>query len=229
MVASYQLLFFWSVSTTGVAMSTLVTIGVSPIASRLISFARRRNEPSPGWWLRGALLVGGLVVLVLGGSDDIDVRPLGVFAAVVAGTSFAAYTECASSSIARGVGNDATLGTLFFGAGILSTPILLLRPVDVLASGRGVMVLAHLSVVTLVLAYMAFGRGLRALPSTSVTMLTMAEPLVATTLAVVLLNEHIGILGWCGAVVLVCGLVMVTRAEAGPRGADGKAPISVAP
>ena len=229
MVAAYQLLFFWSVSTTGVATSTLVTIGVSPIASRFISFLRRRDAPNGGWWIRAGVLVGGLVVLIVGGSGDIDVRPLGVVAAVVAGTAFAAYTECASTSIERGVGNDATLGAFFFGAGALCTPLLLFRPIDVLASGRGVMVLGHLSVVTLTLAYMAFGRGLRVLPSTTVTMLTMAEPLVATTLAVVVLNEDIGPIGWCGAAILVAGLVMVTRADAGSRDSDRRPPISVAP
>lgn len=228
MVASYQLLFFWSVTATGVATSTLVTIGVSPVASRVISSLRRRRRPDSTWWIRVAVLVVGLVVLVVGGSDSIDVRPLGVVAAVVAGTSFAAYTECASVSIERGVAHDATLGALFFGAGLLCIPALVIRPIDVLASGRGVLVLAHLSVVTLTLAYMAFGRALRVLPSTTVTMLTMAEPLVATTLAVVVLHEEIRPLAWCGAALLVAGLVMVTRSSEELRDAERTSPISVA-
>ena len=63
-VATYQLLFFYSVSLTGVALAALITIGVSPLFSRLISHLKRQPAPSPMWYVAAAFTLSGLVVLV---------------------------------------------------------------------------------------------------------------------------------------------------------------------
>ncbi|MGA1162582.1 MAG: EamA family transporter, partial [Ilumatobacteraceae bacterium] len=90
-----------------------------------------------------------------------------------------------------------------------TAPLLAIRPLDVFETRTGVLVLCHLSLAALAIAYMAFGRGLRRLPPTSVTLLTIAEPLVATVLAVSVLDEQLSGVGWFGAVVLMSGLVAV--------------------
>ncbi|MFZ9383042.1 MAG: DMT family transporter [Ilumatobacteraceae bacterium] len=212
-VAVYQLGFFWSVTETGVATGTLVTIGISPIASRLLGSLLGRPSPPKSWYLAAVLLVGGLVVLVLGGYEDVEIRPVGIIAAVVAGAAFAAYTECGSRALARGASPDLTMAALFFGAGLLTSPLLLWRGVDILSTARGALVLAHLSLITLTVAYVAFGRGLRRLPPTIVTMLTIAEPVVATALSFLILHEEISPVGWLGASIVVLGLPVVGLAS----------------
>jgi DME family drug/metabolite transporter len=208
-VAVYQLGFFWAVTDTGVAAGTLVTIGVSPIASRLIGSVVRRPPPPRSWYLAATILILGLAVMILGGYDDVELSMTGVLVAVVAGVSFAVYTECGSRALASGASPDATMAALFFGAGLLTAPLLPWRGADILTTGRGVIVLGHLALVTLTLAYMAFGRGLRRLAPTVVTTLTIVEPVVATALSFVVLNEDFSVVGWLGAATIVVGLPVV--------------------
>lgn len=215
-VAVYQLGFFWAVTDTGVAAGTLVTIGVSPIASRLIGAARRRPAPPRSWYVAAAILIGGLTVMILGGYEDIEISLVGVSIALLAGIAFAVYTECGSSALSRGSEPDATMGTLFFGAGVLTAPLLLWRGVDVLTTARGVVVLAHLSIVTLTFAYMAFGRGLQKLAPTVVTTLTIVEPVVATVLSYSALHEDFSSWGWIGAALVVLGLPLVGLSTRSP-------------
>lgn len=217
MVAGYQLAFFWAVTDTGVAVSTLTTIGVSPLASRVVGAMRHRPPPPRRWFLSAGLLLVGLFALLIGGYEKVEVEGLGIVAAVVAGTAFAGYTECASVAVGRGAHPDAVLGVLFLGAGVLTSPVLVLRPIDVFETSRGLVVLLHLGVITLALAYMAFGRGLRHLPPTSVTMLTIAEPLVATGLAVVFLDERFSFIGGVGATMILIGLFSVALPSAPSR------------
>ncbi len=213
LVSVYQLAFFWAVVDTGVAVSTLTTIGASPLVSRFIGIVRRRPAPPGRWLLSAAILLVGLLTLVLGGYEDVQLRPVGIAAAAFAGAAFAGYTECAAVAIERHAHPDAVLAAFFLGAGLITSPVLLVRPLDVLDSATGLLVLLHLAVVTLALAYVAFGRGLRHVPPTSATMLTMAEPLVATALAVALLGEKFSSLGWFGAVIVMIGLVMVATVD----------------
>jgi DME family drug/metabolite transporter len=216
-VAVYQLGFFWAVTDTGVAAGTLVTIGISPIASRVIGAVMRRPSPPRSWYVAASILILGLTVMILGGYDDVQLSTPGVVVAAIAGVSFAVYTECGSRALIHGASPDATMAALFFGAGLLTAPLLLWRGVDILSSGRGLLVLGHLAVVTLALAYMAFGRALRRLAPTVVTTLTIVEPVVATSLSFVVLNEKFSVVGWLGAATVVVGLPVVglaARSEA---------------
>lgn len=212
-VAVYQLGFFWAVTDTGVAVGTLVTIGISPLASRIIGGLSGRPSPPASWYLAATVLLGGLSILVLGGDGDVRVTAAGIVVAVIAGSSFALYTECGARVLATGASPDATMGSLFFGAGLLASPLLLWRGVEVLSTGRGLVVISHLSVVTLTVAYMAFGRGLRHLAPTIVTMLTIVEPVVATSLSVLVLHEDFSPVGWIGASIVVLGLPLVGLAS----------------
>lgn len=222
-VAVYQLGFFWAVTDTGVAAGTLVTIGVSPIASRMIGALVKRPAPSRSWYVAATILIVGLSVMILGGYDDVELSTAGVLVALVAGTSFAVYTECGARALARGASPDATMAALFFGAGLLTAPLLPWRGVGILETGRGLVVLGHLAFVTLTLAYMAFGRGLRRLPPTIVTTLTIVEPVVATALSYLVLHEEFSAVGWVGAATVVMGLPLVgwsTRPPSARFGTD---------
>lgn len=210
-VAVYQLGFFWAVSDTGVAAGTLVTIGVSPIASRLIARAGGRSAPPRSWYVAASVVIVGLGVMIVGGYENIELTLTGILIAIVAGFSFAGYTECGSRALAAGVPPDATMAALFFGGGVVSTPLLVWRGVDIVSTPTGLAVVAYLAVVTLTLAYMAFGRGLRQLSPTVVTTLVIVEPVVATVLSLLVLNEQFSSIGWIGAAIVVLGLPLVGR------------------
>jgi len=64
-----------------------------------------------------------------------------------------------------------------------------------LVTGRGALVIVHLGVVTVGLAYTLYGCGLRRLPAPTVVTLTLAEPVTAAVLSVVVLHESLGVAG----------------------------------
>lgn len=211
-VAAYQLGFFWATETTGVALATVVTIGSSPLVSRLIGSVRRRPAPD-SWWVASAVgLILGLVLLVVGSANEatsVDFDILGVLAAVLAGASYAAYAEVGSVMMIHGWHPTSAMAAMFFSAGLLTSPLLIARDISWFVSIPGFTVVLYLSLVTLTLAYIWFGWGLHSLAPTTVVMLTMFEPVVAAILAIVVLGETLSGLSWVGIAVVLIGLVVV--------------------
>ena len=223
-VAAYQLSFFWATTNTGVAMATVVTIAVSPVMSWLIGRVRRRPSPPVGWYLATGVVIAGLVLLVFGGSDSAEFSGVGVAAAVIAGASFSAYTEAGSVALARGADSTATMAGLFGVGAVASWCVLPFQPLAWVATGRGIIVLFVLGVVTLTVAYVAFGVGLRSLNPSTVVVLTIVEPLVASLLAVTVLHEKLSTVGWVGAALIVGGVVVVASATRDATQSSGDSP-----
>ena len=214
-VAVYQLGFFWATRRTGVAMASVVTIGVSPLASWLIGTVRGRPQPPRIWFGAAIGILVGLVLLVTGGYDSLSVVPTGVMAAVLAGVAYAAYTESASILVDRGIPTTAVMTSLFLGAGLLTSPALLWTGIDILQSTRGLIVLGYLGLVTLTISYVAFGWSLQHIPPTLVVMLTLLEPVVAALCSVLVLHENLAPLGWVGAAVVGLGMILAGRSARG--------------
>jgi len=208
-VAVYQLGFFDATQRTGVAMATVITIAVSPLASRLIGAFRHRPTPAPLWYLAAVMIGVGLVLLVGDGSDRLETDTVGIVAAVLAGASYAVYTEAGSTAIGAGADSTSTMALLFFGGGLLASPLLFVRDLAWLGEGRGLIVMAWLALVTLTIAYVAFGWGLRTLAPTTVVMLTLLEPAVAAVLAVTFLDERLSTVGWIGAGLVLAAMPLV--------------------
>lgn len=217
-VAVYQLGFFSATRATGVAVATLTTIGIAPVASRLIGASRRRPAPPASWYVAATVVLTGLVLLVTFGSTGIELDLGGVFAALAAGVAYAAYTEVAATLIGRGAQPTSAMAGIFFGAGLVTSPLLAWRGVDLLGTGRGIAVLAYLGLVTLTVSYVAFGWGLRHLPPSTVVMLTMVEPVVASILAATVLSERLAVIGWIGAGLVVLGMPIVAQSVRGTEG-----------
>lgn len=216
-VAIYQSMFFAATTSTGVAMASLVTIGASPVASRLIASVRRRPAPPALWWVAAAVLGIGVSVLVMGGYDDVTVKPWGLVAAVVAGVAYATYTEAGADLIAEGVPPTTSMATLFLGGGLLLSPTLPFLDNSWVVDRRGALVLAYIGLVTLTIAYLAFGRGLAHLEPSTVVMLTILEPVVAAVASTLLLDQTLRPVGWFGAGLVVAGLPLVAVAQNGRR------------
>lgn len=208
-IATYQLLFFYSVSLTGVALAALITIGVSPLFSRLLSHLKRQPTPSPMWYAAAACTLSGLVVLVLGSENSVSYDLGGIVCAVIAGCAYAVYTESASVLIERKADPTAILGAMFFIAGLATAPLLIWHRLAWLNTSRGILIILYLSIITLTCAYIAFGKALVSLKPMTVVMLTTLEPIVASVLAVFMLNEDFPLASWVGAGLVLIGLLMV--------------------
>jgi len=208
-VGAYQLCFFYSTRHSGVAVATVITIGSSPIFARLIGALRRRPAPHRLWYLAALILSLGLAFLSSAQDSKSDIEVVGVLAALIAGLSYAVYTECAAVLIEQKLDSTAVMGVLFLGAGLLTSPFLLFRPVAWIVTQRGVVMLAYLGIVTLTLAYVAFGKGLKQLVPTTVVMLTLLEPVVATLLAFFVLHETVSGRAWVGMLLVLVGLPII--------------------
>ena len=208
-VGAYQLCFFYSTRHAGVAVATVITIGSSPIFARLIGALRHRPPPHRLWYLAALILSVGLAFLSSAQDADSQVELVGVISALVAGLSYAIYTECAAVLIDQKLDSTAVMGVLFLSAGILTSPFLLFRPVSWIATQRVVVMIVYLGIVTLSLAYVAFGKGLKKLVPTTVVMLTLLEPVVATLLAYFVLHEKVSGPTWFGTVLVLVGLPII--------------------
>ena len=208
-VGTYQLCFFYSTRHAGVAIATVITIGSSPLFARIIGAFRHRPAPHRLWYLAAVILAIGLTFLSSAQDSGSDVKIAGVLSALIAGLSYAIYTECAAVLIEQKLDSTAVMGVLFLGAGVLTSPFLLFRPVAWIATQRGVVMLAYLGIVTLTLAYVAFGKGLTKLVPTTVVMLTLLEPVVATLLAFFVLHETVSGQAWAGMLLVLVGLPII--------------------
>lgn len=207
-VASYQLLFFSGVSLTGVALGTVVGIGSSPIWAGLLARLVEAEKLSRRWILATTLAVGGAGLLIAGGRS-LQVNLHGIVLALAAGASYAVYTA-ASKRLLRHASPDAVMAAVFGLAAVLLLPILLQSQLDWLATPQGAVVALHLGLLATTLSYLAFSRGLRQLPSATAVTLSLAEPLTAATLGLLVLKESLTPLAALGGGLLLAGLISLS-------------------
>jgi drug/metabolite transporter, DME family len=218
-VAAYQPAFFAGVERAGVALGTIVTIGSAPaitgILARLLG-----SRPPRGWGAATLLATTGCALLVAApGEQRLD--PLGLGFALAAGASYAVYTVGAKYLLDVGWGPGVVMGVAFGGGALLAAPLLLGLDLAWLGGPRGLAAAAWLSLATMGIAYTLFGRGLAGLAPSSVATLSLAEPLTATTLGVVVLGERLGAAGLAGAGLVLAGLMVLARAGMPCAGGGG--------
>jgi DME family drug/metabolite transporter len=213
-VATYTPAFFAAVERMGVAMGTVVAIGSGPFFAGALESALRGVRPNGAWLAGTVATVGGgaLLIVAQSGGDAADrIEAAGVFFALLSGAGYAVYSVTSKATMARGV--DSTLALAApFSVGVLVVAALALgEPFAWLTTGSGVLMALHLGVLTTGIAYLMFGYGLHRLTTATTVTLVLAEPLTASLLAVLVLDESLTVLAWVGIVVLLCGLVVVGR------------------
>lgn len=225
--ALYQVCFFAGVERAGVAVGTLAAIGSGPILAGLLARWLLGERPGLAWLLATCVCLLGLALLVLGGGGAAKPDPVGVVLAVLAGLAYAVYTVLAKRQLDAGHAPAAVMAAAFGLGGVLSVPLLLSQPLGWLGSIDGVALALYLGLVTTTLAYLLFVRGLAVLPAGPVTTLMLAEPVVATALGVVVLDERLAVLGGVGAALVLLGLLVqgrgATASSPAPEGAVGMA------
>jgi DME family drug/metabolite transporter len=211
-IAVYQLSFFAAVDRTGVAVGTVVALGSAPaiagVTGRLLD-----GEPlTRRWALATALACTGVLMLVLGGGGA-SVDPLGIMLAVVSGTGYATYTVLAKRLLLRGHAPERVMAASFSLGALLLVPVLVLGDLSWATSGGGIAMALFLGAVPTALAYVLFARGLRELTPGETATLTLAEPLTATGLGVLVLSERPGAIAVMGAALVLAGLLALALPE----------------
>ncbi len=210
LVSTYQLTFFKAVAATGVAVGTMVAIGSGPLFAGLFAFLFHSKRPDRRWLTATAAAITGLLVLFVPAPGSIThVNTTGVLLALIAGASYAGYT-LAIKQLLPGRSPDAVIAVVFTLGAFLLSPALFNTDIRWAAEPGGLIVVLHLGLVTTALAYLLFARGLRTVPATTAVTLSLAEPLTAATLGILILKEQLTETTAFGMALVLAGLVVLT-------------------
>jgi DME family drug/metabolite transporter len=211
-VLAYQPTFFAGARLNGVAVGAVVTLGAAPVLTGLLEWLQTREVPARSWFVGVSVAVVGMVLLsgLLDGAGR-DVSAAGLAGSLGAALAYAIYTLAAKQLLIAGWTPTASIGSIFGTAAVLGMPFLVLVDLSWAGSPSGVTMIAWLAIVTVVIAYVLFATGLESLSAASASTLTLAEPLTACVLGLVLLDERLSAAGWTGLVVLFGGVVTLAR------------------
>ncbi|HKC27974.1 MAG TPA: EamA family transporter [Jatrophihabitans sp.] len=206
---AYQALYFIGVQDVGVSISTLVSLGVAPVALAIGAAAHRRRLPPLGSLaVLGCAVLGLALVSVRTQSGLPAPHPLlGVLASVGSGLGYAAIT-----ALSRRMSHEDPLAltglTSTIGAVVL-LPFAIGAGLALPRDGVASWWLFYIGVVPTIFAYGLFYRGLRSTSSEVAGVLTLLEPLTAAVLAAIVVHEALtgwAIVGGCLMLVAVAAL-----------------------
>ena len=184
-VASSQLLFFEAVARTGVAVGTLVAIGVGPLVAGAIDWLAYRQRPDARWLVGMVLALAG-VALLSGGAEQVVWS--GVALAVVAGCGIPCQ-GFAAQQLMRDRPPVTTMATVLTAGSVVMLPTALRSWASALDSVESASTVVYLGLVTVALAHSLWAAGLKRLSLSVAVVVGLLEPAVAATLAMTVLAE----------------------------------------
>jgi drug/metabolite transporter, DME family len=213
-MAAFQATYFSAVTLVGIATAALIAICSAPLLITGLAAAALGERLTARVGSALALGVIGTALLIVGprAAADVSVRFVaGVLLALGASFAYALYVVVAKATLARTA--PLPLAAANFGVAALAlAPVL--AGADV---GRQVALgwpwLLYLGAVTTAGAYAIYTIGLRDVPASAAGVASLAEPLTATLLGVVLFGERLGTAGVIGAVLLFTALALLLAHE----------------
>jgi drug/metabolite transporter, DME family len=213
-MAAFQATYFSAVTLVGIATAALIAICSAPLLITGLAAAALGERLTARVGSALAMGVIGTALLIVGprAAADVSVRFVaGVLLALGASFAYALYVVVAKATLARTA--PLPLAAANFGVAALAlAPVL--AGADV---GRQVALgwpwLLYLGAVTTAGAYAIYTIGLRDVPASAAGVASLAEPLTATLLGVVLFGERLGIAGVIGAVLLFTALALLLAHE----------------
>jgi len=208
--AVYGATFFAAVHETGVAVGTVVALGSAPILTGILSAVLFRSLPTRRWMLATAVAISGMSLIVLSGNDT-NVSVTGIMYALGAGLGYALFALASKRIVEAGVSSDVAMSRVFGIAAVMLAPTLLFVDTDWIFTTGGISLGLWLGIVTVALAYWAYASGLAHLEPRETTMITLAEPVVATVLGALVLDERPATLAWLGIILVIAALAYESK------------------
>jgi DME family drug/metabolite transporter len=211
-MAAYQVFFFSGVARTGVAIGTIVGIGSVPVWGGLLGYFFAGERPGRPWQIATLLAVLGVGLLALSGGSDVQVDLLGLLLALGAGGAYATFSLFNKQLIHNRRPESVQVAVFTLGS-ILLLPLLAGADLSWVTQPEGALVVLHLGVVTVGVGYSLFALGLQRVPISNAMTLTLAEPMTAGILGVLVLGEQLTPQAGMGILLIFSGLVVLIRSK----------------
>jgi DME family drug/metabolite transporter len=222
-VAVYPLAFYTSMRLAGIAVGTVLTIGLAPLSSAVIERVVDRVHLTRRWIAGAALGLGGTAALAAGRSapgtatGHGGVAVLGVGLGVLAAAGYAVYSWAAHRLMWAGTSPRAAMGASFGLGGLLLVPVVIVAGRPLLAGPTPLAVGAYLALIPMFGGYLFYGAALGRVRASVATTATLLESVVAAVLAVLVAGEALSPLAWLGAALVLTTLVVLTLRIPGRR------------
>ncbi|MGQ4432636.1 DMT family transporter [Streptomyces sp. SAS_260] len=205
----YQAAFLYSVSLTGAALATVVALGTAPVTTGVCAWWFTGERVGTSWLVSTGAATAGCALLLVPGGRPADA--LGLLLGVAAGACYGLYTVFAKRLAAD---NPAvhlpTVSAVSLTAGAAMLLPWMVTDTAGLSDTRTLGLVAWLGLATTVAAYWLFSAGLTRMSATAVGTLSLAEPLAAALLGVLVLGERLSATAVAGCVLMLIGLTAVS-------------------
>lgn len=231
-VACVQLLFFIAASRIPVGVAILLEFTSPVLIALWVRFVRGIRLPRL-MWMGIALAMTGLA-MVSQVWDGLALDTLGLLAGLAAAVCAASYFLLGE----HGVSSMHPIGMVTWGMVVGALAMCAVAPpwtlpLDTVSMPATLgpwappvwLLLVAVALISTVLAYLAGISALRHLPASVASVLALCEPLVATSLAWVMLGESLAILQLVGAAVLLAGATMVQLNSPGKQAVTPAEPL----
>lgn len=211
--------FFWSLTRLDAALAVLL-VYVAPVLVAVGAVAFGRERLAIGQVAALPVALSG-TALVATGAGVGRVDGVGVLLAIACAVAFAAYMLLSHAVVGRvhPVALSASVCTgcaLSFSVGAAASGQL---PID--TTNRGWALIGALALFSTVIAVTALAAGTARVGPSTASILSTFEPLVATLLAVIVLDERLAALQLLGGVLVVASVVIVSVRWQGPTATAG--------
>lgn len=199
----YQATFFTGAEKIGIAIGTLVALGLAPLLAGLVSWWMGLGKPTWQWAICTMTAIAGLALLT-GTAGNAD--PLGLGLVTLSGWSYSIFTVVGVKMVRNlGVTGAEVLAVAFTIGAIFALPVVGTTS-SWLDGPKPVAAILFAGLAATSLAYTLFGNGISHLSAGTVSTLTLFEPVTATSLGVFLLGESMNIRGWIGCAIIIAAL-----------------------
>ena len=211
-MAAYNLCFFAGVKAVGVATGTAIAIGSGPIWVGLLQGWVTRQAPRPVWWLGSTLAVLGIGLMFSGANHAVSFDATGYLLCLAAGFAYASFSLLSQRLVGISTPEIATF-CVFTVAALIALPVAAFVSGAFVATIATWLMVGYLGLVATGIAFLLFSHALRHVAAATCVTLSLAEPVTAFVLAIVVVVERPGTSAFGGLALVVAGLLLVVWFE----------------
>ncbi|OOF70773.1 DMT family transporter [Rodentibacter caecimuris] len=186
------------------AASAVTMIGLEPLLVIFIGHFFFKDYAQNYHWFFGSFAFIGIVVLILGGTEDGEISLFGCILVLMAGVVFSSCLRWTRKVVANISAQAYTSASIVLGT-ITTLPftLLLTRNWHIDFNWLGFLGLLYLGFACSWLAFWLWNKGLNNVDPKISGILTALEPIFGVFLTVLLLNEYISLISWIGIFIII--------------------------